>query len=360
VLTYKIARIIYNHRIAFISAFLFAIHGLIIEVGSGRVATDHVDLFFLFFIELSVYWALLYATKQRRIYNLFFSFSLGAALLSKYMPALIVLPVWLLFALENKKITKKELLIQFTLIVSLVALIVLPWQIYIHLKFPLESVWESHYNFRHLTEVIEEQTGGWFYHFSRMRIIYGELIYIPVIRFTYKTFRNSKNLKRYGILIWIWVPFLFFSFARTKMQGYTLFAAPALFMVTALFWEYLYRFRKRIRYKWLTYSLLVLLIGLPVRYSIERIKPFNEIERAPEWVGQIKALNKVPHSPKAVIFNVKRPIETMFYTDFVAYRNYPEMADISKLKEQGYDIFLANDSTFLSEDKRIKHLSFKE
>jgi len=49
-INYETGRFFFNRRVAFIAAFLYSIHGLIIEVTGGRVATDHIDTFFLFFI----------------------------------------------------------------------------------------------------------------------------------------------------------------------------------------------------------------------------------------------------------------------------------------------------------------------
>src|SRR5690606_36307380 len=105
--------------------------------------------------------------------------------------------------------------------------------------------------------------------------------------------------------------FLFFSCAATKMEGYTIFTAPALFIITALFWDYLKKYRSRCRYRWMVNLILILLLALPVRYSLERIKPFEKSEREPQWAQELKALNI--DNPKVVLFNVEHAIEAMFY-----------------------------------------------
>src|SRR4030042_4334558 len=51
---FRTARILYNPGVAFIAAFLYSINGLIISLAGGRDATDHIDIFFLFFISLAV------------------------------------------------------------------------------------------------------------------------------------------------------------------------------------------------------------------------------------------------------------------------------------------------------------------
>ncbi len=53
-LIYYLAKHIFNVKVGLMAAYLFSVNGLILELGSGRTATDHIDLFFLFFILLAV------------------------------------------------------------------------------------------------------------------------------------------------------------------------------------------------------------------------------------------------------------------------------------------------------------------
>jgi len=355
-LTFQIGKILFNKKVGFIAAFLYSIHGLIIEVTGGRVATDHIDVFFLFFIELAVLFALQFAIKRKIIFNVLCGISISAAILSKWLPALIVIPIWLLLVLYFRKFTIKQILYHFALLCITILAISLPWQIYIHTAFPAESAWESSYNFKHITEVIEEQGGAFYYHFDKMRIIYGEIIYIPFIWFLYKTLKKGNNLNRWALLIWIVIPFLFFSVAKTKMQCYILFTAPAIFIISALFWQYLYIYRNRFKYRWLIYVVLFLLLALPIRYSIERIKPFENRDRNPQWVQDLKDLNKRYIGKKNVIFNVDNPIETMFYTDFIAYETIPNKNTIEELKLKGYEIYINDNENLSDELKKFKDI----
>ena len=54
VITYYIVHYLYDTRVAYIAAFLYSINGLILALVSGRKATDHIDIFFLFFVSLAV------------------------------------------------------------------------------------------------------------------------------------------------------------------------------------------------------------------------------------------------------------------------------------------------------------------
>ena len=49
-LTFFIGKYFFSRKTGFLAAFFYSINGLIIELTAGRVATDHIDIFFLFFI----------------------------------------------------------------------------------------------------------------------------------------------------------------------------------------------------------------------------------------------------------------------------------------------------------------------
>lgn len=340
-ITFYIAKYLFNNRVGIIAAFLYSIHGLIIEITAGRVATDHIDVFFLFFIQLSVLLAIRYFQSRRVVFNLLCGISIGMAILSKWLPALIVLPIWLLLAFDSKAFNRRETIINFLLLLVVIIIISMPWQWYIFNKFPQEAHWESSFNLRHINEALENHGQPFYYHFDKVRILYGEIIYLPLIWFFYKTFKNLKNYKRLILSIWVFIPFVFFSIATTKMQAYTLFTAPALFIITALFWEYLFVYRKRFKYKGLIIIILFLLIALPVRYSIERIKPFAIRERNPQWTKELRELNEQLGDDKEIlVFNSEHPIETMFYTDYVAYSTIPDSSTLSYLDKKGYEIYI--------------------
>lgn len=226
--------------------------------------------------------------------------------------------------------------------------IFLPWQIYIFQAFPLEANWESSYNFKHITEVLSEQTGPFYYFIDKIRINYCELIYFPLLWFLWVTFKNLNDKKRLAISIWFLIPFFFFSFAKTKMQAYLLFVSPALFIMTADFWLMLNETRKRHKLKWISVAILILLIALPIRYSIERVKPFNNNDRTPQWLSDLKKLN-ARKIEKGVLFNYDKPVEAMFYTNLTVYPNIPEYKAIVGLQQKGYKIMI-NDNGNIPED----------
>jgi len=80
---YRIGEYLYSRKTAFIAAFLFSIHGFIIELTGGRDATDHVDIFFLCFILFSVYFSIRYIKTRKQVFNLMTGLCIGLAVLSK-------------------------------------------------------------------------------------------------------------------------------------------------------------------------------------------------------------------------------------------------------------------------------------
>jgi len=355
-LIYCIGRYLFNRKVGFIAAFLYSIHGLIIEMTGGRVATDHIDIFFLFFIELAVFYAITFAKTKVQIFNVLCGLSVGAAILSKWFPALIVLPLWLIIICGSKKFKKKEILINFFLLCTIIAIIFIPWQLYIYSAFPEEARWEMAFNIKHIAG-IEGHSQPFYYHFNKLRINFGEIIYIPLVWFLIKTTKNVKNHNRLLLTIWFLVPYLFFSIVKTKMQAYTLFAAPAIFIITAVFWQYLFQYRNKFKFTWMIYTVLFLLLALPIKYSIERIKPFEISERNPEYTKEIRKLKNGYNKPNTILFNTDYPIETMFYTDITAYSGIPELNTLNSLIDKGYEIIINDKGDIIQEIKRNKKIN---
>jgi 4-amino-4-deoxy-L-arabinose transferase len=361
-LTYRIGEYFFDRRSGFLAALFIAMNGLLIELVAGRVPTDHIDIAFLFYIELAIFLSILFVRTRNPWYNILTGLSIGIAILTKWLPALIVLPVCLLLVMDSGKFRHVSVFFNFLVLLAVTTLVFLPWQIYIFREFPLEASWESHYNFLHLSQAVEDRGGPFYYFIDRIRINYHDLLYLPMIWFIVHYVHDQRNLKLLALIIWVFVPLFFFSSVATKMQAYTLFISPALFIITAAFFYWLYDYRKQHKYKWLTGLVLILLIALPVRYSIERVKPFNITERNPQWVRDLRLLDE-QDIQKGVLFNYNKPIEAMFYTDLVVYPIIPSIEKIEELQNIGQTIII-NDKGNIPQDilllDNIKFISLTE
>ena len=355
--TFHIGRMLVSKKVGLLAAFLFSINGLIIESSAGRVATDHIDVFFLSLITVAIYFFLKSIESNSHKLFLLGSILTGFAILSKWLPALIVLPIWLLYSIKRHDLNRilKNILV-FT---SIVLIVVTPWQIYIMHNFPLEAAWEYGYNSKHIFEDLSPFKKPFYYHFDRMRILFGELTYIPLIWFVYYTYLQSKkqNYNALLILVWILIPYLFFSLVVTKMQGYILFCSSAIFIMISIFFDHLGSNLSKL--KEIKLLILVLLIALPVRYSLERIKPFTIRDRNPAWIDQMKDVVS-RDSSKAVLFNCKYPIATMFYTDVIAYETIPDLEKLKLLNIDGFKIYIDNHKPLGPDVKDLEFVNYIE
>lgn len=340
-LCYSIGKYFFNQKAGFIAAFLYSINGLIIELTAGRVATDHIDIFFLFFVQLAIFLCIKLAQKKQLIYTILIGISLSAAILSKWLPALIVLPVGLFILLDSNRFSLKEILFHAFLLLFITTALVVPWQWYIFEYFPKEAKWEAEFNFKHITEALDKQGGPFYYFFNRIRINYGELIYLPLFWFFAQLIKKPKSFKLIAMGIWFLIPFLFFSAVKTKMQAYILFISPTLFIMSGAFFVFLIQYMKEKEKKWIYQLTLILLIALPIRYSIERIKPFSKKDRNPQWVVNLKELHK-EKIENGILFNHPNYIEAMFYTDLTVYPDIPDASTIELLKLKGYTLLIVD------------------
>jgi 4-amino-4-deoxy-L-arabinose transferase-like glycosyltransferase len=343
-LTFRIAKAFtQSDRISLLAAFLHAINGLIIEITGGRVATDHIDLFFLFFIELGVFFACRYMNKQTLLNCFLIGISIGLAILCKWLTALIVVPIWLIISFQRQHVYRTA----FHLFVILLSAVVifLPWELYIHSRFPLEASWEAASYSKHVTQVLNQQSGGYFYFAEKVAIVFNEFFPLIIGWHIYALIKKKYNAYTVSLLVWFFIPVIFFSIAKTKMQAYILFTGPALFILTAMFVYDISRLTIKNKADiWIRNGLIFFTIALPLRYSLERLKLFQK--QNPQEIAitqRIKKLNNSTISDKTVIFNDPNYIETMFYTNFTSYEHKPSDPDIALLKNNGYGIFVMPD-----------------
>jgi hypothetical protein len=87
------------------------------------------------------------------------------------------------------------------------------------------------------------------------------------------------------------------------------------------------------------------------------MKPFQKIDRHPQWVTDLKNLNK-QKIEKGVLLNCQQSIEAMFYTNLTAYQSIPEKKVIIDLMEKGYTVLINDDGTIPEEIKNPKNIHF--
>jgi len=387
-LTYLTGTHLGGSRVGLLAAAGQAVNGYLLQLPGGRVAVDHVDNALVFFVELGICFAVLQVRSRRAwqawLWILAIGVACGLAVLTKWLPGLLAIPVWLALAWGRQP--RRRIAAGLAAIAAVGAAVALPWQLYVRGAFPLEARWESAYNLHHLLVPIEGLGGSPLYHLLNMPRYFGELIYLPVawflISLVYPAWRpprrpaqraalapagqaapaprapGSSTLELAPLATWLLLPYVAFSLAATKLGGYVMVAAPALFIVEAAFWLWLWDCRsgpphrpaaapdprRELRpaaaraWKAARWALLVLLPLLPLRYTVERLKIRPGYDRNPPWARALRQLPARLGPGPVVLFHLDRPIEAMFYTPYTAYPGVPTLLQAQSLTRAGYRV----------------------
>jgi 4-amino-4-deoxy-L-arabinose transferase len=299
-------------------------------------------------VEVSVYLVILNLRPKPSLKLTFFAgLFMGLAFLSKWYPALIVLPVWLTFLVTYGKFSWRLFFKQGALLMVGFSIIVLPWVLYMRATYPDEMNAILFNALSAYSETVESHVAPFYYYFNKLLVIFNELIYLALGFFIYRLFKTERRWAYAGLLIWILIPLVIFTMADTKRQTYLLISAPAFFIVVSWFWFYLRDFYLNARYKIINGILLVALIVLPVRYMVERSKLFGGNELIAEFYylndEQLSALDD-----KTIVFGTSAYVEMMFHTDvYSAYKRIPTDEKMVELQEQGFKVLILENKQFI-------------
>lgn len=336
-LTYRLARLLgLSPPGGLLAAFLHAVNGFSIDLAAGRRPTDHVDALFVTLVEIGIVLAL--AAGRSGPPTLWAAAGVGAvtglAILTKWLPALLVLGVMGLFVALRDGVRRAAPPV--VAAAACAAAVALPWNLYARAAYPVEHAFERAYDLQHLFVALEGHTGDLWTHVLWMPRFFGELVFLPVAWWLQSAARRRDPL-RLAVAAWILVPYAIFSLVATKMPGYVMIAAPAVFLAVAEMAVTLQAAAVTGARRLLALLVVLLLVGLPVRYAVERLRPFAEADREPAWAADLKALGARVNAP-CVVFAEPRPIEALFYTPCSAYPFPPTEAQIEELVRRGYRI----------------------
>jgi 4-amino-4-deoxy-L-arabinose transferase len=263
---------------------------------------------------------------------------IGLAFLSKWYPALILLPLWFVGILHCKKqfffvVTHGAVLLLFA------GTIIFPWVVYISTAYPEESGFVLNKFMGALTSPVENHEAEWYYYLLKMITLFGELIFIVLGFSIWLLFKRKYEWRTLILLVWILIPLVVFSFSETKRFTYLLIAAPAFFVLTANFWDIMYG-KIVVGYKQAGIIVLLLLLAfLPLRLTIERLK-FFEFEKETEAFYTALPGYKNVLDENDVVFGTEKHIEIMFFTDAAAaYVMQPDNLLIAEIKAKGFDVY---------------------
>ena len=339
-LTFLIGKRVFDARTGLLAAGFQTVNGLLVTLASGRRVADHVDTTLLFCVEMGVL-AVVTGTDARRshIHARLAGVALGFGLLAKSFPALVIVPIALVMWQRAFGWARSgRLLVQLLVCAAAVGG---PWFVYVALAFPELARQETAYTLSHITTVMEAHGGAIWAYVNDMPRYFGELVWVPVVAFLWSAGRSSATPAERAITASLVVPYVVFSVMATKLTAFIAIAAPALFLAQAAVWirwrDSLHTLSRPLARAGLS-TLLVLLAALPARNLLEPTGPFERRERAAAASRQFMRLDSELGPGAAVLFNVPKQFEAMFYSRFAAYDRMPLESDVAHLHKQGVRI----------------------
>lgn len=251
-LGYRIAKLLtQNSKTAYFTAVAIACSWYLILLTSGIESTDHNDVCFIFYVTASVWAFIEYEHRDNHKYcwSILIGLLTGAAVLTKWLPGLLVFLCWGIYLLTEKGFKIKEWHLQhFLLAFFVTAAVVLPWQVYILKQYPDMAQQELLYNFKHFNNDLEQHNESVLYFLQILPLQYighGFKPYKTGFQWNIRTIitycvlafglfllirsmkKRSHRITTIASLLFV---YLFFSIAKTKMPSFTFIVCIIWFM----------------------------------------------------------------------------------------------------------------------------------
>lgn len=351
---YRLGRLAASPAVGYYLAVLFAFAYYPLELTTGWQSVDHADVAFGAYVGASL-WA--YAEQRRAgaraggwaaAVGLF----AGAALLCKWLPGLVVYAVWAGEALLTPARRNRAEAGRGLGAVALTALLSLPWQVYTHRRFPLESAFEARYAAQHFAHVLEGHGEPWHFYLGHNLWYQYQWVVLLVGAGLVVTLRHPARDGRRRPLLWSGaLLFAFFSAAATKMPSYTFVAAPGVLFLAAAAWAeggaWLGRATGRAAPLLEAVALLVVVaVDLRptalLRHHTQRFATLTtgrERKARAQWAAAYRTLDQaVPAGYIVVNAPPNGAPEAMFFSHRIVYTGWPSEAEYQTLRQQGLHV----------------------
>ncbi len=375
-ITYRSGKLLVNQRVGYISGILLISTIYILELISGRQELEHNDFSFLVYVSLSIWSFIEYHYSKKKIWIYLIGLFSGMAILCKWLVGLLVYLGWFILRMMQKKIKLSEN--KDVLISLLVTIFVsLPWQILTFIWYPQEAINAYKFNAIHFLTPLEGHSGSFWYHFEIFDTIYGRVasfLIIPAFIILYKRVKDKKLFA--SLLSMVFIVYLFFSLAATKMPSFTIIVAIVIFIALASLFDaiidYINTFIQKKYVKHIIFILVIFIIVL-LRFNIEYLQAKHTLWKKNNVYTRMLLHNKkvfksLKLPPNTVLFNVKgrHYIEAMFYTGLPAYNFIPTYDQYQDLKNKKINIaifikenmkipnYLKNDTSIMFINKKIE------
>jgi 4-amino-4-deoxy-L-arabinose transferase-like glycosyltransferase len=345
---YRIGKLIYTQATGFYAAMLVAVGFVFVDVVTGITNTDHNDVIFSAFVLFSVWAFTEYAAGQKRRMRVWVAVFAACAVLTKWLPGLLVFGGWGLWLLLNvQQRRSRQAWIDFGSSLLLAAVLVLPWQIYIHIAFPEESAYELRYSALHFTIPIEAHGGPWNYHLLQLQHNFG-IAFSIVCAAGWLLLLVVAKLRTLALSLFamLLVVFVFYTLAATKMPLFTLPAYALFIFGAAVFIDLLLRRLTEHRTRSYLVALpLILLAG----WGVSRLSLLEERHTSlayPHFIRQQRLHDRVQSyklkeelgEGKWAVFGLQSAPAFYFYTGITAYKLKPDTLHMKQMQQQGWKV----------------------
>jgi 4-amino-4-deoxy-L-arabinose transferase-like glycosyltransferase len=374
-LTYRIGTLTFNQRTGYIAAILISTSYYIVMLISGDMGIDHDDISFMFYITASIWAWIEYEQNPRTKWILAMGVFSGAAILCKWLTGIFVFG---LFGFSHLVIRRdfftKRILIALSWSIGVCILVVAPWQIYIHCAFPIEAAFEQSYSARHFTEVIENHQEHFWFYIDWLKYHYRLLQAFIFIGIAVTLLRNKRLYLNASLLFGIFMVYIFFTLAATKMANYVIMVMPIMFIFMAVGFDVIIDILSMYLPNWAFATLFFLLLTFMMYQNLGLNEIRTSHERNNGHVGirwQAKNFNRESFIKAAKILpgdyviiwvpNFYEAIECMFYTGHTAYGDINKlMVNDIKKRGKGIAVFQQNNlPDYLQKDTSIYHIPYE-
>ena len=353
-ISYRSGKLLVNQRVGYLAGVLIISSVFLVELVAGRQELEHNDISFLVYSSLGIWSFIEYYYSGKKYWIPLIGLFSGMAILCKWLVGLLIYFGWGVLRLIQKKYKLSE---NKDLFISLLVtcLIAIPWQILTFIWYPNEASVAMEYNALHFTTPIEGHGGTFWYHLNKFSVIYGAIapfLIVPAFFFMYQKSKDKQLF--YAMLSMVFIIYLFFSFAVTKMPSFTLVIAMIAYIAFAALLDRMFTYlngylsKESLRN---TVFVLVIIVLVFFRFDMKSLEEKYTLHNGTNRYSSMLMYNKEVFTtldvPKnSVLFNIKgrHYIEAMFYTGLPAYNFVPTQDQFIKLKAKGHIIVLFNTS----------------
>jgi 4-amino-4-deoxy-L-arabinose transferase len=376
---FRMGKILSGEQTGFFAALIFTIVNLQVNIISGFLNTDHNDVIFMCYVLFSIWSWMEHREKPKWKWILLTGLFSGMAILVKWLPGLLVYLLWISALLADKKerfALKKWIEPFVALLVTFI--VAAPWFIYAAVKWPALSQHESEARVNHLSNVVEEHTGPWYYHFNLLLEDYGwgMVVLLPVCMLLF-FLRKEKRSMRIAIGVAVLFVYAFYTCVPTRMPLFCLLVSPLLYMIIAdvianagNYFQKLQEFSRNKRSAAIRFVLLA--VSAYFIFNINRIEHFHTDRNPGNFYRPARIENKKQFENAAamlpskdiVIFNCggfANGVACMFYTAHTSYTDLPTEEQFRKLKAEGIKMAVFDDIAippYLANDSAVIKLHF--